>query len=305
MRRTRFRVNVLACLALASTATCIPNLGPDDSSITSTRILAVRAVPAEAQPGKTVTFTSFVADPGGVVPAPHIFWDFCTAPLPLTEDNVVSNACLGSSSIAPAGQGAATSTPTPSDACAIYGPDVIQGNFRPPDPDSTGGYYQPLRAELAGAPTTFALARIRCDLPNASASAASAFAKAYKLNNNPTLSPLAATINGAPVTPTAVPAGASVALVASWPAASAETFAYYDPVSQTVTTQRESMQVAWYSTSGALDTEATGRASTDLATTSSNTWTAPTSAGPTYLFVVLRDSRGGGDFQSIGFTVTE
>ena len=107
------------------------------------------------------------------------------------------------------------------------------------------------------------------------------------------------------MTPTAVPAGASVALVASWPAASAETFAYYDPVSQTVTTQRESMQVAWYSTSGALDTEATGRASTDLATTSSNTWTAPTSAGPTYLFVVLRDSRGGVDFQSIGFTVTE
>ena len=196
---------------------------------------------------------------------------------------------LGSPSVVPAGHGEATTTPTPDDACALYGPDVIQGDFRPPDPTPTGGYYQPLRAELTGAPTAFALARIHCDLPNASAQAASQFAKAYELNENPALNPLAATINGTAVTPTAVPSGASVALVASWRAADAETFAYYDPVSQTITAQREAMQVAWYSTAGTLATEATGRASTDLATTTTNTWTAPSSAGPAYLFVVLRD----------------
>jgi hypothetical protein len=293
----------LAAFALLATATCIPSLGPGDSLITSTTILAIRAVPAEAAPGTSVTFSAFVVDPSGTVAAPRIVWDFCTAPLPLTEDNVVSNACLGAGSIVAAGFGGTTTTNTPAKGCSIFGPDEIQGGYRPPDPDGTGGYYQPLRADLADAPTAFELARIRCDLADASASAVSAFTAAYKLNLNPTLLPVTAMVNDAAAPLTAIPAGATVTLVASWPASSAETFAYYDPVSATVTTQRESMQVAWYSTAGALETEATGRASTDLATTSTNTWTAPSAPGNSHLFVVLRDSRGGVDFTDTELTV--
>ncbi len=68
--------------------------------------------------------------------------------------------------------------------------------------------------------------------------------------------------------------------------------------------QREAMQVAWYTTAGTLDTESTGRSSTDDATTSDNFWTAPSSAGAiATLFVVLRDSRGGVDFASVELTV--
>jgi hypothetical protein len=89
-----------------------------------------------------------------------------------------------------------------------------------------------------------------------------------------------------------------VTLEASWPASSAETFAYYDPSSQTITTQREAMQVAWYTSDGSFDTESTGRASDDMTTTSDDGWLAPDSAQTTHVWIVLRDSRGGVDFAS-------
>jgi hypothetical protein len=283
----------VALALVLTTSTCIPALGPGDSLITSTRILAVRADPAEAAPGASVTFTSFVAGPGGTVTNAGIDWSFCTAPKPLTEDNVVSNVCLGSSSLVAAGAGPTTTATTPSDGCSVFGPDVGSAGLRPRDPDATGGYYQPLRADLSGSDTAFELARIHCDLANADAAAATAFAAAYKLNLNPQLLPLTATVNGSPVALTAIPSGARVTLEASWPAASAETFAYFDPVSQAVTTQRESMQVAWYSSGGALDTESTGRASDDMGTTTDDGWDAPGDAGTVHLWIVLRDSRGG------------
>jgi hypothetical protein len=297
----------LSLAALAAALSCIPNLGPDDSGITSTRILAVRADPAEATPGSKITFTAFVAAPSGIVTNAPIAWDFCTAPLPLTEDNVVSNACLGgSTSLSAAGAGPTVTAKTPSTGCALFGPQTpSSGGFRPADPDATGGYYQPLRADLSGAPTAFVLDRIHCDLADADAQAVSAFAAAYKLNENPTLNPVTLTVAGATVSPSAIPAGATVTFVASWPSSSAETYAYYDPTSQTVTSRREAMQVAWYSTAGAFATEATGRASTDSATSSQNTWVAPSSAGPAHTFLVLRDDRGGVAFTAIDFTVTE
>jgi hypothetical protein len=289
----------LAC----ATATCVPSLGPGDSLVTSTRILAVRADPAEAAPGASVTFTAFVAGSGGTVTSAGIDWSFCTAPKPLTEDNVVSNACLDSSSLVAAGVGPTATAMTPSDGCSVFGPDIASTGFRPRDPDGTGGYYQPLRADLARADSAFELARIHCDLANADAAAASAFAAAYQLNTNPQLLPLTATVAGAPTALTGIPSGARVTLEASWPDASAETFAYFDAATQGVTVQRESMQVAWYSSGGALDTESTGRASGDSVTTSDDGWSAPSVAGTVHLWIVLRDSRGGVDFAEYDLVV--
>jgi hypothetical protein len=289
-------------LALACMVTCVPSLGPDVSRITSTRILAVRADPAEAAPGARVTFTSFVAGREGTLTGADIDWSFCTAPRPLTEDNVVSNACLGSSSLVAAGSGPLTTASTPSDGCSVFGPDA-PGTSRPQAPDGTGGYYQPLRAALTGADTAFERLRIHCDLANAGAAAAVAFAAAYRLNQNPQLLPLTATLNGVPTALTAIPVGARVTLEATWPAASAESFAYFDPVSQTVTQQREAMQVAWYASDGALDTESTSRAADDPAVTTDDGWTAPAAAETVHLWVVLRDSRGGVDFAAYDLVV--
>ena len=298
----RGRISGIALFAGAALA-CVPSLGPGDSLITSTRILAVRADPAEATPGSKVTFTALVAGPGGTVTGADIDWNFCSAPKPLTEDNVVSNACLDSSSLLAAGMGSSIATTTPTNGCSIFGPDVSSMSLRPRDPDSTGGYYQPLRADLTDADSAFELVRIHCDLADADATAVGQFAQAYTLNQNPTLDPLTATIGGAPAALAAIPTGARVILEASWPAASAETFAYYDRVSSMVTTQRESMQVAWYSSGGTLDTESTGREADDMATATDDGWDAPESAGTVHLWVVVRDSRGGTDFAETDVTV--
>jgi len=303
------RARCVVVLLVVASAQCVPTLSGGDSLITGTRMLAIKAEPAEAAPGVKVTFTALVAAPGGTVNGAPIAWDFCTAPKPITEDNAVSNACLGSGAlvagsdagptIVAAGAGPSTAANTPAKGCTLFGPDTGSTGFRPRDPDSTGGFYQPLRAELSGAPDAFALVRIKCDLPNASADVAAAFIKAYKLNQNPKLQPLTAKVNGAAVALGAIPAGARVTLEASWPAASAEKFAYYDQASQSVTTQREAMQVAWYASDGSFDTESTGRASDDMATTSDDNWQAPSDGRKTtHVWIVLRDSRGGVDFGS-------
>jgi hypothetical protein len=292
-------------VVVASTATCIPSLGPGDSLVTSTRILAIRSDPAEAPANTKVTFTALVASPQGTVTGARITWDFCTAPKPLTEDNVVSNACLDASSLVPVGVGPTATGKLPADACTLFGPNVGSTNFRPRDPDGTGGYYQPLRADLAGTGETFALARVACGLAMGNAADATAFAAQYKPNENPTLLPLTATRGGAPMALTSIPAGSRITLQASWPPASAETFAYFDPASQAVTHQREAMQVAWYATGGTLDTESTGRAANDPATTSGDGWSAPSAAGTVHAWVVLRDSRGGIDFTEVDLVVVE
>ncbi len=291
----RARVGLVPGLWLLS---CVPTFRANDALVTAPRILAVRAEPAEAKAGASVTFTALVAGPSGTVEAPAIGWSFCDAPKALTDDNVVSSACLDASSLIALGHGAGVTARTPGDACSLFGPVTPAGGLRPRDPDPTGGYYQPLRADLAGADPTFALVRIACDLANASAAAATAFGKAYAPNENPTLLPLTATVNGAPVMPSAVPAGSRVDLTASWPASSAESYAYYEPASDTVVTRREAMSVAWYTSGGTLEQEGTGRAEDDPATTSSNVWTAPAGAGTMALWIVLRDSRGGVNFAS-------
>jgi hypothetical protein len=294
------RPHFLAALALAA---CVPNLGSDDARVTTPRILAVRAEPAEAKPGTSVMFTTLVAGPEGSVEAPSIVWSFCEAPKPLTEDNVVSNACLGSGPLVAAGTGSSVTATTPGNGCSLFGPDAPPGGARARDPDETGGYYQPLRADLAGADATFALVRITCDLARAPAASAAEFTKAYALNQNPKLLSLAAAIAGAPVSLDALAPGSRIELTASWSPESAETYAYYDSTSDTLGSKREAISVAWYANAGSLDREATGRAEGDPETTTTNTWTAPRAAGTTHLWIVLRDSRGGMDFGAYKATV--
>ena len=307
--KARLRLVALA-VAFAAVAACIPSVGPGDEIVTSPRLLAVRNDPAEAAPGTKVTFTAFVAAPDGDADdagTVAVTWSFCDAQKPLTVDNVVSDACLGSGALTGIGTGAAVTAAMPGDACTHFGPDTSSSAFRPRDPDITGGYYQPVRADLdlASGATSFDLARIHCGLASASAASASAFAAAYTLNLNPQLLPVTATLgaSGAAVDLAALPASTAITLQASWDPSSAETYAYYDPTTQSVTTQREAMQVAWYASAGALTTGTTGRSSSDMATITSVAFTTPATAGPLHLWIVLRDSRGGVDFTEVNATV--
>ncbi len=299
MKARRVALQALA----AALGACVPRVTDDDALVRAPRVLAVRADPAEAKPGSTVVLTPLVAGPDGTVAAPALAWSFCVAPKPLAADTVVSPACLDGASLVPVGDGAPVSAVTPAGGCSTFGPNPAGAGARARDPDATGGYYQPLLADLSGAGPVVDLLRITCDLPAATASVATAFAAAYVPNANPTLAPLAASVDGMPLALAAVPPGARVTLTASWPASSAETYAYYDAAAQTVTTQRESMQVSWYASAGAIDRESTAVDGSDPALASGNTWTAPADAGPAHLWIVLRDSRGGVDFAAYDVVV--
>jgi hypothetical protein len=77
-----------------------------------------------------------------------------------------------------------------------------------------------------------------------------------------------------------------------------------DGVSDTVTTKREAMSIAWYASAGTLDTESTGRAEDDPTLSTDNGYATPITAGPAHVWVVLRDSRGGVDFADVPVDVT-
>jgi hypothetical protein len=290
-----WRRSAAAIVAFAMNAACIPDLDRGASAVVEPRIVAVRADPAEARPGSTVSFTALVAAPGG--PSPSIAWSFCETPRPLTTDDVVASACV-TSPLPVAGAGTTVSLSTPTNACALFGPDA-PGRLRPVDPDATGGYYQPVVVNLPDGVPTVMLARIRCDLPNASAAAAMAFAQSYVPNVNPTIESVTADVGGVPVDFDAVPGSALVHLHVAWPAGSVETYAYYDAAADAVTWRREAMSLAWYASAGTLDRESTVPGAGDPATVGGVDWTAPAAAGAFRLWIVLRDDRGGVAFQVV------
>ncbi len=284
-------------------AACDDALDQRLANITDTRVLAVISEPAEAKPKAMVTLSALVVGPDGPIATPPA-WAFCIAPKPPTEDNVVVPGCLDDSQIVDLGSAATVTGALPKDGCLLFGPDTPPGGFRPRGADETGGFYQPVRAEIAGQ-FAFGLPRITCDLPNSPAQAATDYRTMYKANANPTLLPLALTdaATGATVSPDAIPAGADVTLTAAWPAEAAERYVSYDPGPQVVVPRREAMRVSWFATAGSLPVDATAIAEDDLATSATTTWHAPTTRGAAFLWLVLRDSRGGIATQQLAVTV--
>jgi hypothetical protein len=176
------------------------------------------------------------------------------------------------------------------DACRTFGPDVASAGFRPRDPDPTGGYYQPIRAQVPFIDLAFGFTRITCNLANAPGDVAQQYKTTYIANTNPALTQL--TIDGTPAASASVPADSDVTLSAGWPSDAVEYYLYYDQTSQTLITRREAMRVSWFATSGSLAADASAVAESDSSTTVSTTWHT-SAAGPAYLWLVLRDSRGG------------
>jgi hypothetical protein len=93
-----------------------------------------------------------------------------------------------------------------------------------------------------------------------------------------------------------VPAGKEVVLRTGWASTDAETYLMFDTGSLTLVERREALRVSWFVTRGSLTDEVTGRAEDDLATTTETTWLSPSESGVAHVWLVLRDSRGGGDF---------
>ena len=309
-------------LLLAAVGGCKPDLGAPQSLIVGPTILAIRGTPPEAAEGGMATFDALTVDVSGTIAAPQIDWAQCLEPNPPANGNDVSNACLTipDDTTAPAPTFTATLA---TDACTLFGPNApppIKGQppMRPADPDTTGGFYQPVRATWqsdAGPLLAFALQRITCQLANAPTDVATMFAANYVPNHNPVLADLvldpagaapslyAAGQASAPPAAT-VSAGQKVTLQADFSADSAESFLVWNVLTLTLDRQRESLRLSWFATGGAFEHDATGRSQTELETFTQNSWTAPMTPGPVYFWTVLRDDRGGIDFAAAEIDVT-
>ena len=292
-------------LGLLAFAACQGALDQRLAIVTEPRVLAIVSEPAEAKPGAQVAYSAVVASPAGPRTAPPPpSWALCTAPKPPTEDNAVSTACLGDGAVVDLGAGASVQATVPDDACMLFGPDVAGMGFRPRDPDATGGFYQPVRADAAGADLAFGFTRITCHLANAPADVAHDYLTMYVANANPTLAPLAISpqLGVDPDGAIAVAAHADLVLTAAWPAGAVESYLYFDPDRQVLVTRREAMHLAWYATSGALPVDASAVGEDDPTTSVTTTWRTG-EPGPAWLWLVLRDSRGGIATQTLALRV--
>jgi hypothetical protein len=295
---------------------CKPGVGQAPSLITDYTLLAVRGEPAEAKPGDSVVYSFLLASPSGTVPDATAGWDVCETPKPPAENNSVASACNPPTPGSTTGQTFAA--PVPTKACMLFGPiapPVAAGQpaVRPRDPDSTGGYYLPVRVKFPDLPTGsltgFAFERITCNLANAATSIVGEYNKQYQPNNDPGIASTdLITADGSRLSldsgPPTIAPGETVIFEAAFAQGSAETFPVLAPSGDALVNQTESLHMSWFATSGSFVHDRTGVAATETAISTGNTWKAPDSAAVVYLWLVLRDSRGGTAFKSYAIQVT-
>ena len=195
--------------------------------------------PPEAQPGASVTATGFVVTPGGAT-MPAIDWSLCLTPKSTTNNDVVDPACLqpgGTMEIATTD--APQSLTLPSDALPPLRPRHPAADARP----TAGAEIARARRSsaatiIAGAPRSTAhhppsaWRESAAGFAGASAAIAAEYAAEYTSNNNPTLTPLSAFVDGTPIALDAIPAGRAITLAAGWTADSPETFPVLDPAAR-------------------------------------------------------------------------
>ena len=306
-------------LLAAGLSGCTPDFNDTTSIVTSPRLLAVQGEPAEGPTGSAFTQRVLYVNPGGSADASTLAWAACLLQKPLGDPTSVNPGCLAvaGSGLDPLGRGPLVHGTIPANACELFGPEspppmAGQPGARPTDPDSTGGYYLPIRILAPGGDDSVAFERIACQPSGITPGVFTAFSNGYVANDNPVVSSLAvapeagATTTIAPYVAGSVPGltaprGATLSLRAAWPTCpdtpvacgGAETYLLIDPTTKEITTARESMVVSWYASAGTFAQERVGLAANDLGTSVNNTWTAPSVSGVVLLWVVLRDARGG------------
>jgi len=88
------------------------------------------------------------------------------------------------------------------------------------------------------------------------------------------------------------------------PCTGAESYVLYDLQSRQLVERREAMRLSWFATAGSFANDSTGRAADEYpAVDTGNDWTAPTAPGEVFLWIVLRDSRGGVAWNSYRLSV--
>jgi len=306
-------------------AGCVPELDDDLSHVASARVLAIVAEPPEAGEGDTVRLGALVAGGAAEAGQPPLF-AFCHARKPLSELGPIDPACLveGSPALEPLGRGGSVAAAIDRSACSVFGPrrpsaEAGQPAGRAADPDSTGGYYQPVLATLPGQTSVLGGVRLDCGLPGADREQVIEYNQSHRPNTNPRLERIEISREGGyqtiePGVPFRVGAGELLELRAVWAACEgdtgqggesgcggAEPYVLFDPETGALVERSEALSASWYATGGDLEEPRTGP--DGAAPSALNAWLAPATAGPVELWVVLRDGRGGVGYAARRFDV--
>lgn len=257
------------------------------------QVVAVIAEPAELRPGEQVQLTAVVAEPvgQGLDVADVGPWTFCTTARSVGSAASVAEACRTEFGVPLAERALQVQATVPEDACSLFGPEPPGGDLRPQDPDSTGGYYQPVRLSAFGSLWLY-FVRVRCALADAPTAIAKAYAQRYAANRNPALTALqVGEVTLAPeelvgeVT-IEVAGEQTLALHAVLAADAAETYVWFDSEQRTLVERQESLEVRWFVNGGELTVNGQG------AQIGEARWQLP-AEGQLQLWVVLADDRGG------------
>lgn len=284
------RLRDLLYLALLLMA-CAPDADEVTTQVTTTRILALRGIPAEARPNTPVRYEALVADPDAP-PAAEATFSYCTEARSAEERTGVSHRCLQGEALLEVG------TVVPPNACALFGPNTppsAEGEpaRRPSDPDPSGGYFIPVLAEddAGAAQAIFGFQRIRCDLAGATRDVFEQYQARYRENRHPDISLLQAggedLIAGRLHTLFATPTTLHLEVRAD----SFEPFVVYSANDSALYDQTEELHVHWYASAGEFS------ASEGLVDKNSRSasvqWTGPEPGERARLWIIVRDSRGG------------
>jgi hypothetical protein len=300
-------------LLIAGPMGCKPAEEGRPSLLDVPRILAIQSRPADAPPGAEVSFDVLRAGSEGQVDSAGVELDFCVKRKPLAAPGMLATACLEkgpNDALIPIENAQPTAATIPAESCGIFGPkppapEPNQPPLRPVDPDTTGGYYQPLRV-LDGNAASVGFIRIMCGLTGTTQDNSVEFGKQYRANENPGIEQVFFARSGGPAkvlevdVPPEIRPDEGIGLAVVWnecdgaeTCSGAESYLLLDPTTNRLRVQRESIRVSWYVTGGALDRDRSGRSGDDPANDAQNTWVAPTAPGDYTLIAVIRDDRGG------------
>jgi hypothetical protein len=311
--------------AVVAVVGCKPDLQGRPSLIDAPRVLAIGSVAAEASPGDNVTYDVLVAGPSDVSAQTQFDWALCNARKPLAESGPIAQVCLqpSASELQALGNSVTVSATIPKDVCQVFGPitpvqKAGEPSVRPEDPDTTGGYYQPVRllTRDAGEGDQYevGVTRLLCGIAlGASQENTLRFTKEYRANTNPAIDALELDL-GSDVkfgidfaedsSPKTVRVGSTGRFNATWAACpgtpgdasctGSEAYLSFDAAQQALLDRRESIRISWYATDGSFEHDRTGRTEAEAGVPStSNNWTAPDSPSRVQFWLVIRDDRRG------------
>ena len=189
----------IGLICVLSSVSCKPDLEGRPSLIDSPRVIAIRSEAAEVKPEQSVDFDVLLASPMDATQGPTYQWSLCTARKPLAESGPIAQACLAPSGPDLQDLGNSPSVPAviPKDVCEVFGPNpptqkTGEPALRPVDPDTTGGYYQPVRllTQLSSGDSQYdvGVTRLLCGIAGgANQQQTATFTRDYRPNQNPSL----------------------------------------------------------------------------------------------------------------------